>query len=91
MTTKKAEKKANGKAKAARVLKGDGREGSISFVARQLIKSGKTNEETFRALVKKFGAKRIPEEHKAYPQWYRRQLVAAGAIAKDWAEKHAHA
>ena len=91
MTTKKAEKKANGKAKAARVLKGDGREGSISFVARKLIKAGKTNEQVFVALVKQFGKTRIPEEHRAYPQWYRRQLVAAGAIAKDWAEKHAHA
>jgi hypothetical protein len=74
MTTKAKTKAANG----ARILKGDGREGSISFVARQLIRSGKTNEAVFKALVKRFGPKRIPESHKHYPSWYRRQLVVAG-------------
>ncbi|SRR6266540_1854114 len=74
----------------ARVLKGDGREGSISFAARKLIKSGKTNEQVFATLVKQFGTKKVPQSHRSYPSWYRRQLVVAKQVNPKFAEQHAH-
>ncbi len=72
---------------APRVLKSvEGREGSMSSFARKLILEGKTNEEVFAALVKKF---KVTKNHRGYPSWYRRQLVIAKLIKADFAEKHA--
>jgi hypothetical protein len=75
MTTKKASKKnAASKKTAAKSARR-----TVSSVARELILAGRTNEQVFDALHKEF---KLAADHRAYPSWYRAQIVRAEKKAR---------
>lgn len=63
------------------------RPGSISQVARALIREGKTDEQVMAALVKQCD---LDPERTSYPSWYRSQLVRSGLVTAEFAEAHRH-
>lgn len=63
------------------------RKATISGTCRDLIRSGKTNEEVWAIVQPMF---KMPDHHKHYPGWYRAQMVRAGELSKAKAKKTAH-
>lgn len=53
------------------------RVGSVSATAQALILDGKTNDEVWHALQKKFG---LDESKRGYPSWYRSYLRRLGIL-----------
>jgi hypothetical protein len=52
---------------------------TVSSVARELIRAGKTNAEVFAVLQSKFN---LDDSKKGYPAWYRSDLARKGEVIK---------
>ena len=83
LTTPSAEVK-----KQAKRERSKGTAENRSDTARRMILAGHTNEEVLDALIELHGLD--PAKHKAYPQWYRNELVRDGKLSETRAKMTAH-
>lgn len=63
---------------------------TVTSVAEDLIRDGKTDEQVLEALTKQF-PDFDPVAKKHYPSWYRARLVRSGQITTEFANAHRHA
>lgn len=63
---------------------------TVTSVAEDLIRDGKTDEQVLEALTKQF-PDFDPVAKKHYPSWYRARLVRSGQITAEFANAHRHA
>lgn len=63
---------------------------TVTSVAEDFIRAGRTDEEVLEALTLKFSDFDAAKK-KHYPSWYRARLVRTGAITKAFADEHRHA
>lgn len=63
---------------------------TVTSVAEDLIRAGKTDEEVLETLSKQFPDFDAAKK-RHYPSWYRARLVRSGQITKEFADSHRHA
>lgn len=63
---------------------------TVTSVAEDFIRDGKTDEQVLEALVKQFSDFDAAKK-RHYPSWYRARLVRSGQITKEFADAHRHA